>query len=158
MDIFNPPTTQEPTQEPQIIANDFWPDIDINDFRKSMRVGGTEVTETRMRAALKNAIISVDCSLSDKLIAWQNEDGFTHLEDVPSPKIDNESRLVILWRAAVYSQANAELIENHLDITVTNDGIREFGQFSTNAKDLRRNATHYIRQILGKNRTRVAII
>lgn len=154
MDIFNPAPAAE-TNPP--INCDFWPVVDPNDFKKIMRVGGDLITAPRIRQALNSAIISAETTLADKMNQWQIE-GYSTLEDVPSAKIDGVSRYVQLWRAAIYAIANADLIESHPDISTTNEALGDLGTLTSTAKDLRRNAIHYLRQILNKNRTRIGII
>ncbi len=154
MDIFNPSPNAE--INPPIIC-DFWPEIDPNDFKKIMRVGGDLITAPRIRQALNAAIISAETTLADKMNQWQIE-GHSKLEDVPAAQFDGLSKYVQLWRSAIYALANADLIESHPDISTTNEALGDLGTLSNTAKDLRRNATHSLRQILHKNRTRIGII
>lgn len=135
----------------------FWPDIDINHFRDSQRIGGTLITDVRVSSALLGAVIAVDTDLA----AWraaQEEAGHAQLADVPGPQIGTEKRAVLLWRRAVYSHATADLVETHGDVSATGKGQSEAGALDLTADDHRRNATHAIRDILGKTRTAVELI
>ena len=135
----------------------FWPDIDLNHFRDSQRIGGTLITDTRVSSALLGAVISVDTDL-ETWRAVQEEAGHAQLAAVPGPQIGEEKRLVLLWRRAVYAHATADLVETHGDISATGKGQSEAGALDLTADDHRRNATHAIRDILGKTRTAVELI
>lgn len=135
----------------------FWPDIDVNAFRDSQRIGGTLIADARVQDALMSAVITVDGDLAD----WrttQETAGSASLADVGSPEIGGESRLVRLWRRAVYSYATADLRETHGDVTATGTGQSRAGELDMSAEDHRRNALHAVRDIKGTGRTAVELI
>ena len=135
----------------------FWPDIDINHFRDSQRIGGTLIPDNRVKDALLGAVIAAEADLG----AWRaerEEGGHARLADVPSPQIGEESRMVLLWRRAVYGYATADLVETHRDVTATGSGQAALGELDQRAEDHRRNAIHAIRDIQGKARTAVELI
>lgn len=135
----------------------FWPDIDINHFRDSQRIGGTLIPDHRVKDALIGAVMSAEGDLG----AWrqaQEEAGHSGLDLVPSPKIGGETQLALLWRRAVYAFATADLVETHRDVTATGSAASAMGELDQRADDHRRNAIHAIRAILGKGRTTVELI
>ncbi|MPT48059.1 MAG: head completion/stabilization protein [Sphingobium sp.] len=135
----------------------FWPEIDINHFRDSQRIGGTLIPPARVKTALINAVMTVE----DDLAVWlatQRAAGYTMLADVPATQIADESRLVLRWRQAVYGIATADLAETHADVTVTGTGQARAGELDWRADDHRRNALQAIRAIKGKDRTTVELI
>ncbi|MXO66240.1 head completion/stabilization protein [Altericroceibacterium endophyticum] len=135
----------------------FWPDLDLNHFRDSQRIGGTLIPETRVADALMGGVIAVDRELQ-LWRAKQELAGFTTLATIPSPAIGAETRLMRLWRRAVFAYATADLVETHRDVTATGTGQAAGAELDQRAEDHRRNATHAIRDILGKTRTTVDLI
>ncbi|WP_137681183.1 head completion/stabilization protein [Aurantiacibacter suaedae] len=135
----------------------FWPDIDINHFRDVQRIGGTLIPDNRLIDALSGAVLTVDGDLA----AWragQEDLGRTRLTDVPAAMIGDETRLVKLWRRAVYAHATADLRETHGDLTATGSGQSRGELLDMSAEDHRRNAVHAIRDIKGVGRTAVELI
>lgn len=148
--IASPPSPASPAGE-KITGGTFWPEIDVNDFRDAMRVGGGTVTDSRIKPALRDAIVSVGKDLK----AWRLvniADGYTTLAAVPcdDDEIDGETAYVAQWRRAVYATATADLVETHRDITATAEGARRAEEFMPAAGDHRRNAIRAIRAILGR--------
>ena len=135
----------------------FWPDIDVNHFRDAMRIGGTLIPDARVADAIMRAAIGVGDDLAEWRTAREVE-GYKSLEAVPSPLVGEETRLVLLWRLAVYGYATADLRESHGDITATGQGQSRAEDLDMSAEDHRRNAIHAIRAILGKGRTTVELI
>lgn len=135
----------------------FWPDIDINHFRDSQRIGGTLIPDHRVKDALLGAVMSVEADLG----TWrqtQEQAGHSDLLVVPSPQIGGETQLALLWRRAIYAFATADLVETHRDVTATGSAASAMGELDQRADDHRRNAIHAIRAILGKGRTAVELI
>ncbi|OCC25302.1 hypothetical protein MB02_01105 [Croceicoccus estronivorus] len=135
----------------------FWPDIDLNHFRDSQRIGGTLIPDNRIRDALLGAVMTVETDLGPWR-ASQEGAGHASLAAVPGAQIGTERRLVLLWQRAVYGNATADLIETHRDVSATGQGQSASGDFDQRADDHRRNAMHAIRAILGKGRTAVELI
>jgi len=135
----------------------FWPDVDVNHFRDSQRIGGTLITDSRIRDAITEAAIKVD----DDLTGWRaarEAEGHASLDTIPAPEIGGTSRLVLLWRRAVYGHATADLVETHRDITATGAGQSAGQELDQRAEDHRRNALHAIRAIRGAGRSTVELI
>lgn len=135
----------------------FWPDVDINHFRDTQRIGGTLIAGPRVTMALQNAVLTADGDLA----VWRSKregEGHETLADVPSAQLGDESRLELLWRQAVYGLATAELIETHRDVTATGNGQSRGDALDDRAEDHRRMVLHAIRAIKGVKRTAVELI
>lgn len=135
----------------------FWPDIDVNHFRDARRIGGTLIPDARVIDALAAAVLIVDGDLGDWRAA-QELAGHDSLIAVPATEIGEESRLISLWRRAVYAHAAADLRETHGAISATGTGGTRAEEMDLTAEDHRRNALHAIRAIKGTRRTAVELI
>lgn len=149
-----PPVAADP--EP-IVANDGWfPDIDPVLFRKQMRIRDS-VTPERLREAILGAMIAIGINLA----AWRASHeaaGITGLESVPAPVLGGESRFVVLYRRALGASAKADLVERYRDTDLTGAGQRQVGELDSSVEELRRDAIHAVRDILGRTRTRIELI
>jgi hypothetical protein len=146
-----------PTTELGPISSGAWyPSIDPTAARAVMRIDGT-VTNDRLVEILQLSMSAVE----DLLDAWQQQqlalDRQT-MADVPSKEIGNESRLVLLYRRAVYATAQADLIEKYPDFTATDDGRKRAESMECAVADHRRNVRLAIRDILGRPRADVELI
>jgi hypothetical protein len=145
-----------PGAEPVIVNDGFFPDIDPASFASEMRVRDG-VTPARRRRALIDAIITVGNQLTD----WRDKrllGGIPTLEQVASPKIDGESRLVQLYRTAVYAEAKAKLTERYRDTDITKAGKDDVEDLTPSIGELRRDAIYAVRDILGVGRVAVELI
>lgn len=148
-----------PTPEPEIetpIVGDWFPAIDPAAIRKGYRIREA-VTAARLREALIAAIITV----GNDLALWQGQQaqaGHLALTDVPAPQIDGQSRLAILYRRAVALYAKAEIVERYRDIDMSGAGERRAEDLDPTVTELRRDALHAVRDLLGVTRTTVDLI
>lgn len=138
------------------LVNDGWfPDIDANLARETLRFDGS-TTDKRLEAALVNAMISVNQDLADfKLLRLPL---YPSLEDVPSSEINEESRLVHLYKRAVVSTAGAEIVEKYRSYDTSASGDKNAEALTPNIDELRRDARWAVRDLLGTRRTSVALI
>ncbi len=153
-------TAVVPNSPPPIeatIVNDGWfPDIDPAKLRAEHRIRDN-VTAERLRGAIIGAIVTT----GNQLAAWQATRMATTptaLADVPAPKINGTSRNVLLYLRAIGAYAKAELVESYRDIDTTSAGQREADQLEPSVVELRRDALHAIRDILGRTRARIELI
>ncbi len=156
MSFVAAPAAPAPATPDAIAGDGWWPNLSIAAFRASIRLG-TLVTDARARDALIGGIISADTQLRDWRAAHEAND-IASLADVPGPQIDGTPRAVILWRRAVYAYAAADLAETHNDITATDRGRAVAEERAISADDHRRNAIVAIRDLLGKTRSRCALL
>lgn len=133
-----------------VSADGWWPAISIAEFRAVHRVSN-EITEPRVRKAIRSAI---QAALND-LSPWgvlKRAEGFTSLEAVPAVTIDGVSHFVLCWQSAVTALAKAELAETHRDYDATASGERKGKSLDETIIELRRDAAHAIRDLLGRSR------
>ncbi|MBB3910543.1 head completion/stabilization protein [Sphingomonas desiccabilis] len=141
-----------------IIDDPWYPAIDPAQLRREHRLGDVaKVTPERLRAAILEALISID----NQIGVWamrQTAAGYESLADVPARKFDGESRLVISFRRAIGALTKLELIERLRDLDTTSAGDRDATALDPSIGELRRDAVHAIRDILGTTRTTVELI
>ena len=154
--VLSPPDDASPAGA-VVNAGTFWPAIDLNTFRDTMRVGNATIPDPRLVAAIKGAIVTVSLDLKDWR-ALQIEAGHESLADVPAEDIQDESLLVILWQRAVSSYATADLIETHPDITATKAGVDKEQEIQTAIAYHQRNGLHAVRDILDVRRVTSELI
>ncbi len=125
-------------------------------FKAEQRVDDS-ITDIRARAALRAAIVT---ALTD-LEPWADAQlllGLPTLADVPAPLIDGESRLVMLWRRAIFSFAKAEIAEVYRDYDTTGKGVDKNETMDDTIAQFRRDGRHAVRDMLGKPRVRAELI
>lgn len=141
----------------QPIAATWFPPIDPAAIRKEHRIRDA-VTAARFRSALIAAIISVTNDLADWR-ARQQAAGYASLAAIPSDiQIDGKPRAVHLYLRAVALYAKAEIVERYRDIDMSGSGERRADDLEPTPGELRRDAIHAVRDLLGKSRTTVDLI
>jgi len=141
---------------PFTLTNDGWfPDVDATDARNTLRLDGS-VTDTRLEAALVNAMLSVNQDLAE--FKEDHAPTYSSLADVPSGTINDTSRLVILYQRAVVCTAGAELVERYRSYDTSASGDKNADAQTDTADELRRDARWAIRDLIGRVRTTVELI
>ncbi|MDV5392269.1 head completion/stabilization protein [Shewanella xiamenensis] len=140
-----------------IITNDpFWPDIEPDVLRQTMRLDGT-VTNERLEHAVINAALQVNSDLKNWRIGNQLL-GFDSLVQVPAEQINGQSIYLQLYLRAVYCLTKANLIERYSDFDSTAKGLKAGEELTDSITDLRRDARFAIRDILGESHVTVELI
>lgn len=148
--IIPPPAP--PAAEP--IANDGWfPSIDPARLREERRIRDA-VTADRLRAAVLEAMIWTN----DQLAEWRAVQTVASFEEVPSAPLAGETRNLVLYRTAVGAWAKALLVERQRDTDLTGAGQRKVEELDESIGELRRDALHAVRGLLGRTRTCVDLI
>ena len=146
-----PPVTEA------VIVNDGWfPNIDPVQLRAEHRIRDS-VTPERLRGAIIRAIVTV----GNQLATWQASKmtaGYVSLATVPAPKIDGTSRSVLLYVRAIGAYVKAELVERYRDTDTTTAGQRDVEDLEPSIGEMRRDAIHAIRDILGRGRVDIELI
>lgn len=156
MSFVTRPPAAAPDAELPLINDGFFPDIDLAAAREQARIG-TAITGPRLRSALIGAVLAVGIDLASfKASAITN--GHASLADVPAPQIDGKSINVLRYLRAVHLYAKAELIERHRDYDTTGAGGSQADELGQSIGDLRRDALHAVRDIIGITRTTVDLI
>jgi hypothetical protein len=145
-----------PEAELTIVNDGFFPDIDPAQVRDVARIP-TSMTAPRLRAAIIGAVMTVLADLRT-FAASSIAAGHATLEAVPAAQIDGTSVRVHAYRRAIALFAKAELIERHRDFDSTAAGANQASELEGSVADLRRDAQHAIRDILGRTRTTVDLI
>lgn len=154
---IQPPAAGNPAPDPESVENDGWfPAIDCAALREAMRLDGT-VTAARLVQAVVAAILHVNAQLAEWQ-AVQQAAGHAALAEVPAPKIAAESRLLALYRRAVYSTVKADLIERYRDYDTTAEGNKKAELLESPIDEQRRNAHWAIAGIVGRTHVTVELI
>lgn len=141
--------------EPFELSNDGWfPAIDANRARDTLRLDGS-ITDTRLEAALVNAMLSVNLDLAE---FKADQAQYPQLADVPASQINNTSRLIALYTRAVICTAGAELVERYRSYDTSTDGDRNADALTPSVDELRRDARWAIRDLMGRVRSTVELI
>ena len=150
------PTNPIPPNEGKVISSEFWPVIELDAFRSTMRTDGT-ITTDRLRHAVIDAVASVNGDLA-LWSQYQMAAGYPSLMSVPAESINQESVLVHRYRRAVYAMARGNLYERYLDSSATGDAVKDTEARDTTAADMYRDARFAIRDILGTGHLTVELI
>lgn len=148
--------TAPSTAPTPVSSGDWYPPIELADARLVMRIDGT-ITNERLVEAIQLAM----CAVEDQLDAWQQQQvelGRTSLANVPSKVVGTESRLVLLYKRAVYATVQAEMLERYRNYDTTNAGQNRADTMDSTVDDYRRNVRYAIRDILGRPRADVELI
>lgn len=145
------------TNNPQSIANNgFFPAISTDEFVKTQKLDGI-VADDKLIFALTLAIAESNM----ELVNWQSKQqsmGYVDLNAVPCSQLNNTSRLLILYKQAVFSFAKANLLEKYRDFDTTALGNKKAENLEPNIDAYRRNARWAISDIQDKPRSVVELI
>lgn len=140
-----------------VVVNDGWfPNVDPVQLRAEHRIRDS-VTPERLRAAIIGAIVTVGNQLTD----WQARQmaaAHASLAAVPATKIDGTSRFMLLYVRAIGAYVKAELVEKYRDTDTTTAGQRDVEDLEPSIGEMRRDAIHAIRDILGRGRVDIELI
>lgn len=148
--------TAPATAPAPISSGDWYPSIDLPDARAVMRVDNT-VTDERLTESIALAMAAVE----DCLDAWQQQQvalGRASLADVPSKTIGDSTRLVLLYKRAVYATVQAELLERYRNFDSTGAAGKRAEPMDETVDDYRRNVRYAVRDILGRPRADAELI
>ncbi|MHA6717889.1 head completion/stabilization protein [Sphingomonas sp. RS6] len=145
-----PPAT--PADAP--IVNDGWfPDVNVADLRKARRIPADLPVE-RLRDAVREAMIWAN----DQLEEWRAGQAAASFADVPSRPLDGATRNLVLYQLAIGAWAKALLVERLRDVDLTGAGQRKVDDLDASIGELRRDALHAVRRILGRTRTSIELL
>lgn len=131
------------TAEPPVKNTFFWPDIDLQQLRESLRYEGT-VTAQRLRLAVKTAISEVNAELYD----WRADRmaaGFKTLADVPAESLDGISEKITHYLAAVEAITAATIAERYRGYDAS--GTKKAGDVEASADEYWRDARFSISRV-----------
>ncbi|MCW2410884.1 MULTISPECIES: head completion/stabilization protein [unclassified Sphingobium] len=156
--VAKPPAPESgPPPAETVIENDgFFPAIDPREIRELARITSS-ITAPRLRGAILAAMDATEIDLR-AWVAEQTGKGHATLADVPAPQLGGESRNLIRYRRIIALLAKAELIDRHRDFDTTAAGASQGDELDESVRELRRDAAHAIRDMLGRTRTTVDLI
>ncbi|MRS20762.1 head completion/stabilization protein [Enterobacteriaceae bacterium RIT692] len=131
------------TAEPPVKNTFFWPDIDLQQLRESLRFEGT-VTAQRLRLAVKTAISEVNAELYEWR-ADQMSAGFKTLADVPAEALDGVSEKITHYLAAVEAITAATIAERYRGYDAS--GTKKAGDVEASADEYWRDARFSISRV-----------
>lgn len=140
-----------------IACGPFWPDLDLDQLRKSLRIDQT-VTIERLRDVTRNAVLDIMAEL-DSWRLEQSRAGYATLADVPARhQVDDTSDYVIRWTRAVHSVIAADLADRQLGQSARSAGMERVEELSADIDVHRRNVTYAVRDFLGRSRIIAEVI
>lgn len=145
-----------PTESGHINTDPFWPSIDLDEVRGTLRIDSS-VTSVRLETATIAAAINVNRELAEWRIGKQNE-GYEELADVPAAQVNDSSELVHLYLRAVYAATGAEISERYRSYDSTNTGHQNADQLTPSIDEYRRDQRWAISDLQGKRRSTVELI
>ena len=144
------------TPSGHINTDPFWPSIDLDALRATLRVDAS-VTPARLETACITAAINLNRELKDWRVI-QQATGYSELAQVPTEQVQDVSALVHLYRRAIEAGTGAEVCERYRSYDSTNTGNKNADDLTPNIDDYRRDLRWAVRDFLGINRTTVELI
>jgi hypothetical protein len=157
--VARPPAAEieQPTAPEQVVVNDgFFPNIEPGDVREAARIP-MSITPARLRAAILGAVMTIEIDLR-AYAAASIASGHATLAAVPAAELDGQNVQIIRYQRAIALYTKAELIERHRDFDTTVTGGSQADELTPSIGELRRDALHAVRDILGHSRTVVDLI
>ncbi|MFJ3369758.1 head completion/stabilization protein [Pseudomonas sp. NPDC086251] len=145
-----------PVDSGHINTDPFWPSIDLDDVRGTLRIDSS-VTAIRLETATISAAITVNREFAKWRIAQQAA-GYTTLADVPAGKVKEVSEYIHLYQRAIYAATGAEICERYRSYDSTNSGNQNAEELTPSIDELRRDQRWAVRDFLGLGRTTVELI
>lgn len=149
------PVPPAPAPEGKVIADGWWPDIDLAYLRDTARLNQTKIPAARLREAVQCAILDI----TDELADWRKDHTrYANLAAVPAMQVDGQSALVVRWIRAVNACVAADLGERLLGQSSTAAGHDRAVEQLSEADLHRRNVVFAVRQFLGRTRVVAELI
>jgi hypothetical protein len=128
-------------------ADGWFPPIDVNSVRDTLRIGEGVVTHERLVAAIEGAMITALRQLS----AWRSTfaaAGFENLAAIDDVMIGGRKMTEVVWERIIRYYAAAEVADLHRDLVASDQAnIRSENERNT-ADDYRRMAHHAVSDLL----------
>ncbi|MCY1403514.1 Phage head completion protein (GPL) [compost metagenome] len=139
-----------------INSDEFWPGIDLDELRDSMRVG-PDITAARLETAVVAALLNVNRQLGE----WQGQQqdlGYPTLSAVPAKQVNGKSALVQHYLRAVRCAVAAELAERYRWYDTTNSGNQNAEELTPSIDEYRRDMAWALSDLVARPRTTVELI
>lgn len=136
------------------VANDGWyPGLDVDDFKARTGLGHVFATES-LTAALQSAMIEINATIAP----WRAAQTAATLAEVPATLYGEISEKVILYTAAIFARARAELLRTTRDYDSTKDGHDRAEALEGTADTYLRQSAEAISRLTGRTRAVVELI
>lgn len=145
-----------PAPGAHINTDAFWPSIDIDKLRATLRIDSS-VTAARLETAVIAAAISVNDELDEWRLAKLAE-GITALADFPSMPVADTTKHLYLYGRAIEAATGAEVCERYRSYDTTASGSKKADDEAPTIEDYRRDQRWAIRDFLDKSRTTVELL
>jgi len=146
----------ESVPDTHINSNPFWPSIDLDKLRETLRIDSS-VTPARLETAVVAAIIGVNRDLAKWRTARQAE-AFTTLAGVPDDDRLTSAERVHLYVRAVECAAGAEVCERYRNYDSTASAAKKADETVPTIEDYRRDQRWAVRDFLGTSRTTLELL
>lgn len=121
--ISTPPAPASPVDS-KVTVDGWFPDVDVNALRRTVRIGENIVPHERLVAAIEGAIITALRNLA----TWRSMHaaaGVAGLADVPDAvEINGQPRAVTLWERIVRHYTAADIADQYRDLVATDQQIQ----------------------------------
>ncbi|MCC2976253.1 head completion/stabilization protein [Sphingomonas sp. PL-96] len=154
--VSTPPATAAPAPIDDAVPNDGWyPPLSLSETRAILAIT-TAIPDARLRDALQGAMLSINRQLR----TWRDARQVAGATDLASAGTDRVSaaELALLYPRAVRAATAAELVDQQHQLSATDGGRERDGVMASPADGHRRLATHCVRDIQGRRRTKVRLV
>lgn len=144
--ISTPPAPASPVGS-TVIADGWFPAVDVNQVRDRMRLGENIVTHARLVAAIEGAMLTA----LRQLAGWravQVGAGVAALANVADIMIGSTPRPVILWHRIIRYYAAAEIADGYRDLVAADQQSQRADDARQSADDYRRIAHNAVADLL----------
>ncbi|OHC96383.1 MAG: hypothetical protein A2792_00070 [Sphingomonadales bacterium RIFCSPHIGHO2_01_FULL_65_20] len=121
--ISTPPSPASPVDS-KVTVDGWFPDIDVNALRKTVRIGENIVPHERLVAAIEGAILTALRNLA----LWRSAHataGVAELAEVPDDvEINGQPRTVILWHRIIRHYTAAQVADEYRDLIATDQQVQ----------------------------------
>lgn len=144
--IATPPAPASPVGS-TVAADGWFPPIDVNSVRDTLRIGEGVVTHERLVAAIEGAMITALRQLS----AWRSAfaaAGFESLDQIDDVEIGGRKMTEVIWERIIRYYVAAEIADLHRDLVVSDQANIRGENERLTADDYRRMAHHAVSDLL----------
>lgn len=160
MSFVSLPSAADQPAPPPIPGDGFFPDVDLEALRASVRIDQT-VTPVRLQDSALVAVLGI----GQELAAWrrgQELAGVTRLEDAPNPRgpsrIGDQAWSTVLYLRAIASFTAADLGDRARDAGTTLAGHDRADELETMSDVHRRNYRWAVNDLIGRPRSTIELI
>lgn len=120
----------------EVVADGWFPPIELEAVRKTLRIGEGAVPTEILVAAIEGGMLHAFRELS----VWRSAraaEGAASLSAVTTLTLNNRNIAEVLWERVVRHFAGAQLYDDYRDISATDDGLDRAAEKETSADDQR---------------------